>query len=175
MLAHINERSTISNITLEQPSQNSFDTVNIQSADCDNDTNKKITNTISNNYALQVERPRKKRKNIPESASASLMKYVQENNQNDKHPIDGFLEGFSHTLKKRPPYYQHLAKIRIFTVVKELECKAFFASQYQRNSPQPGTSSSSWDSLSLQAQSLEKATAVYQHRFSTSTVYSNIL
>lgn len=152
MLPHINERSTISNITSEQP-QNSSDTVNIQIADCDNETNEKIANTSSDNDALQVERPRKKRKNIPESASATLMKYVLQNiqkqNQNGKHPIDAFLEGLSPTLKKLPPYYQHLAKRRIFTVVQELEGQAFFASQFQRNSPQPGTSSSSWDSLSL--------------------------
>jgi hypothetical protein len=71
------------------------------------------------------ENPRKKRKIVPpETASSALMKYINENNkkQNDyKHPIDALLEGLVPTLKKLPPYYQHLAKGKIFSVVQELD------------------------------------------------------
>jgi hypothetical protein len=49
--------------------------------------------------------------------------------QNDyKHPIDAFLEGLVPTLKNLPPYYQYLAKGKIFSVVQELEGQAFFGS-----------------------------------------------
>jgi hypothetical protein len=59
------------------------------------------------------------------------MKYIIENNkkQNDyKHPIDAFLEGLAPTLENLPPYYQYLAKGKIFSVVQELEGQASFGS-----------------------------------------------
>jgi hypothetical protein len=59
------------------------------------------------------------------------MKYIIENSkkQNDyKQPIDAFLEGLAPSLKNLSPYYQHLAKGKIFSVVQELECQAFFGS-----------------------------------------------
>jgi hypothetical protein len=58
------------------------------------------------------------------------MKYIIENNkgQNDyKHPIHAFLEGLAPTLKNLPPYYQHLAEGKIFSVVLELEGQGLFA------------------------------------------------
>ncbi|CAB3221188.1 unnamed protein product [Arctia plantaginis] len=72
--------------------------------------------------------PRLKKKKmsapVPESASATLMKYVQMNRNNntehtekeEQHPIDAFLQGLAPTLKSFSPYLQHLAKGQIFQV-----------------------------------------------------------
>lgn len=59
-----------------------------------------------------------------ESASNTLMKYIIERNQKsqtDVHPVDAFFQGLSPTVKTFSPYYQHLAKGRIFSIVQELE------------------------------------------------------
>jgi len=48
------------------------------------------------------------------------------------------MEGLAPTLKNLPPYYQHLAKGKIFPVVQELECQTLFCS--------PATAHSSRDS-----------------------------
>ena len=120
-MPHIHERSTISSI--EQPPENDSDTVNSQVMASADDETRDIH---------QPENPRKKRKIVPpETASSALMKYIFENNikQNDyKHPIDAFVEGLAPTLKNRPPYYQHLAKGKISSVVQELEGQAIFGS-----------------------------------------------
>lgn len=66
---------------------------------------------------------------VPESASATLMKYVLMNrNKNteiiekeERHPIDAFLQGLAPTLKSFSPYLQHLAKGQIFQVIHNLE------------------------------------------------------
>lgn len=52
----------------------------------------------------------------------NLTKYtVQRDEDDNPHPIDAFLTGVSATVKNFTPYYQHLAKGRIFEVVQELE------------------------------------------------------
>jgi hypothetical protein len=80
----------------------------------------------------QSETPRKKRKIVPpETDSNALMKYIIENNKKQydyKHPIDAFLEGLAPILKNLPPYYQYLARGKIFSVLQKLEGQAFFGS-----------------------------------------------
>ncbi|XP_044766533.1 uncharacterized protein LOC123322637 [Coccinella septempunctata] len=59
-----------------------------------------------------------------ESASFTLMKYIIEKNQKsqaDIDPIEAFFQGLIPTVKRFSPYYQHLAKGRIFSVLHELE------------------------------------------------------
>jgi len=58
------------------------------------------------------------------------MKYIIANNKKQtdfQHPIDAFLESLAPSLKNLPPYYQHLAKGKIFSVVQEIESQAFFS------------------------------------------------
>jgi len=146
---HIHERSTISSI--EQPSENDSDVVNSQvMAAADDETREEISASNRNANIHQPENPRQKRKIVlPETASSALMKYIIENNKkrNDyKHPIDAFLEGLAPTLKHLPPYYQHLAKGKIFSVVQELEGQALFGS--------PHSSRDSWDDPPLTLRTL---------------------
>ena len=79
----------------------------------------------------EQENPRKKRKIVPpETASSVLIKYIIANNKKQtdyQHPIDAFLESLAPSLKNLPPYYQHLAKGKIFSVVQEIESQAFSA------------------------------------------------
>ena len=143
LMPHVNERSTISSI--EQTSESDSDMVNSQvMATADDKTCEEISASNRNADIHQPENPREKRKILlPETASSALMKYIIENNkkQNDyKHPIDAFLEGLAPTLKNLPPYYQHLAKGKIFSVVQELEGQALFGSPAT-----PHSSRDSWD------------------------------
>jgi hypothetical protein len=129
-MPHIHERST--NFSIEQPPENDSDTVNSQvMASADDETREEVS---ASNWAADIhqpENPRKKRKIVPpETASSALMKYIIENNNKQnyyKHPIDEFLEGLPPTLKNFPPYYQYLAKGKMFSVVQELG-QAFFDS-----------------------------------------------
>lgn len=150
---HIHERSTISSI--QQPSENDSDMVTSQvTASADDETREEISASNRNADIHQPENPRKKRKiTVPETASSVLMKYIIENNtkQNDyKHPIDAFLEGLAPTLKNLPPYYQHLAKGKIFSVVQELEGQALFGSPAT-----PHSSRDSWDDPPLISRTLQ--------------------
>jgi hypothetical protein len=126
----------------------------------DDETREEISASNRNADIHQPENPRKKRNIVPpetassalmkyitETASSALMKYITENNKilNDyKHPIHAFLEGLAPTLKNLPPYHQHLAKGKIFSVVQELEGQAFFGSP----AATPHSSRDSWDNSS---------------------------
>ena len=71
--------------------------------------------------------------------------------QNDyKHPIDEFLEGLAPTLKNLSPYYQHMAKGKIFSVVQELEGQALFGSPTT-----PHSSRDSWEDSPLTLRTLQ--------------------
>ena len=129
-MPHIYERSTISSI--QQPSENDSDMVNSQvTASAEDETREEISASNRNADIYQPENPRKKRKIIvPETASSALMKYIIKTIKKPKdykHPIDAFLEGLAPTLKNLPPYYQHLAKGKIFSIVQELEVQALSA------------------------------------------------
>jgi hypothetical protein len=126
-MPHIHDRSTISSI--EQPPENGPDTVNSQViASADDEKREEISASNKNADIHQPDNPRKKRKIVPpETASSALMKYTIENNkkQNDyKHPIGAFLERLAPALKNLPPYYQHLAKGKLFSFVQGLDIKA---------------------------------------------------
>lgn len=77
-------------------------------------------------------------------ASNTLMEYILKNNEipnQDINPIDAFFNGLAATIKKFSPYYQHVAKGKIFAVVQDLEWE-------QLQSAEPSTSSMSGQSLS---------------------------
>jgi hypothetical protein len=150
LIPHIHERYTISSI--EQPSESDSDMVNSQvMASADDEKLEEISASNRNADIHQPENPRKKRNIVlPETA---LMKYIIENNkkQNDyKHPIDAFLEVLAPTLKNLPPYYQHLARGKIFSVVQELESQALFSSPAT-----PHSSRDSWDDPPLTLRTLQ--------------------
>jgi hypothetical protein len=153
LMPRIHERSIISSI--EQPSKNNPDMVNSQvMASADNETHEEISASNRNADIHQPENPRKKRKIIlPETASSALMKYIIDNNKEQnyyKHAIDAFLEGLAPTLKNLPPYYQHLAEGKIFSVVLELEGQGLFGS-----TATPHYSRGTWDNPPLTLRSLQ--------------------
>ncbi|XP_057662230.1 uncharacterized protein LOC130897410 [Diorhabda carinulata] len=67
------------------------------------------------------------KRKLPEQdpASTTLMKYLLARGDNQKtenvHPLDAFFSGLAATVKIFSPYYQHLAKSRLFNVVQQLE------------------------------------------------------
>jgi len=105
-------------------------------ASADDKTREEISASNRNADIHQPENPRKNRKIVlPETASSAFMKYIIENNKKQnvyKHPIDAYSEN------ELPPYYQHLAKGKIFSVMQEVEGQAVFCS--------PATTHSSRDS-----------------------------
>ncbi|CAG9829386.1 unnamed protein product [Diabrotica balteata] len=72
-----------------------------------------------------------------ESDSTTLMKYIiaRENSHNTEnvHPIDAFFSGLAATVKLFSPYYQHLAKGRLFQVVQDLEEQQLLGPIVQNN------------------------------------------
>ncbi|KAL1516271.1 hypothetical protein ABEB36_000190 [Hypothenemus hampei] len=61
-----------------------------------------------------------------ESASSVLMKYILEKNKSPSRPdqihnIDAFLSSLAPTLKNFSPYYQNIAKSKIFSIVQNME------------------------------------------------------
>ncbi|KAL3269499.1 hypothetical protein HHI36_008565 [Cryptolaemus montrouzieri] len=83
----------------------------------------------------------------PQSASHTLMKYIIERNKNlatELDPIAAFFQGLIPTIKRFSPYYQHLAKGRIFSVVQELE----YAQLQEANRTSDGTFSRAYYSTS---------------------------
>jgi len=153
LMPHIHERST--NSSIEQPSENDSDMLNSQVWYLLTTRRMKKSNASNRNADIhQPENPRKTRNIVlPETTSSALMKYIIENNkkQNDyKHPIDAFLAILASTLKNLPPYYQHLPKGQIFSVVQELEGQALFGSPAT-----PFCSRDSWDDPPLTLSTLQ--------------------
>jgi len=65
---------------------------------------------------------------IPQTASATLMKFILDNRGNKSSeadqnigPLDQFFSSICSTVKQFSPYYQHVAKNKIFSIVSELE------------------------------------------------------
>ncbi|CAG4941141.1 unnamed protein product, partial [Parnassius apollo] len=83
----------------------------------------------------------------PSSASSALMEYILKNkeksNTQDIHPIDAFFNGLAAIIKSFSPYYQHLAKGRIFAVVQDLEWEQLSSEPSSYTSPMSGTTSAS--------------------------------
>lgn len=152
LMPHIQERTTISNTELSVgENQSDSETLNSQTVAPVNSESYEQSNLNESTANIHQQLPRKKRENVVDGASATLMKYmIQENgkqqNQNDTHPMDAFLNGLAPTLRNLPPYYQHLAKGKIFSVVQELEAQAFFASENHRHTPQ-SPDGSSWSNI----------------------------
>lgn len=97
-------------------------------------------------------------KNRPETASSFLMKYILESKKETANqrpdPIDTFLSGIASTLKGLNPYFQNIAKTKIFEVAQSLEMEQIVQNQ-QSTSPASVRSETSGYSL----QSLE----IYEH------------
>lgn len=91
-----------------------------------------------------------RRRIVPQSqssASSGVMEYILKNkeksNTQDIHPIDAFINGLAATMKSFSPYYQHLAKGRIFAIVQDLEWEQLSAEPSSYTSPMSGTTSAS--------------------------------
>lgn len=80
----------------------------------------------------------------PEIPSATLMKYMLE--QNEKtiqqviHPIDAFLAGLAPSLKSLSPYHLNIVRSKIFNTVQEIEMDQISHMQQKYATP-PETSS----------------------------------
>lgn len=73
------------------------------------------------------------------------MEYIIKNNekpQQEIHPIDSFFNCVAATIKKFPPYYQHLAEGKIFAIVQDLEWQQLSQPSYTSPISECGTSSS---------------------------------
>lgn len=79
-------------------------------------------NDTQGEYDLQSV---KKKRKHGENESVTLLDYlldkIKKEKRTDQHPIDAFLNGIAATIKNFSPYYQHLAKSKIFEVVQQLE------------------------------------------------------
>lgn len=91
---------------------------------------------------------RNRRQIIPQSqpsASSTLMEYIIKNNEKSKtqviHPIDAFFNSLAATTKSFSPYYQHVAKGKIFAVIQDLEWEQLSANPSSYTSSMSGTSS----------------------------------
>ena len=166
LLPHIQDRNTITNIEYDSVSEESRHDVEInETAENDNDTpvptltdNQPQSNSISqsilrqNTTQVNQSHRRKRRQNqvssVQPSASASqtLMEYIINNKKNAENidPIDAFFKGLAPTIKRFSPYYQHLARARIFQVVQELEWEqlSFEPNSFVSNSSSLSTISS---------------------------------
>lgn len=156
LMPHMHDRSMILNVDppVDNSIMQSFNEHDLQSPSADVDEKNTVHFMNYNNVeAHQTTEPpfsmRKKKRKTTECASATLMKYIIANNSPptttgvvNKHPIDGFLEGLAPTLKNLPPYYQHLAKGKIFSVVQDMEAAAFYSS-YSQSPPWTSHSSNS--------------------------------
>ncbi|XP_076637514.1 uncharacterized protein LOC143349831 isoform X1 [Colletes latitarsis] len=52
-----------------------------------------------------------------------------------KHPMDAFLYGVGQTIKTFPPIYQHMAKLKIFNIVSDIEMQLLMAPQTPIGTP----------------------------------------
>ncbi|XP_029662784.1 bromodomain-containing protein DDB_G0270170-like [Formica exsecta] len=80
----------------------------------------------------------------PETASATLMKYMLERNEKKSqrviHPVDAFLAGLAPTLKSLSSYHLNIAKSKFFNIVQEIEMDQITHMQQKYATP-PETSS----------------------------------
>lgn len=110
---HFQERSTLSNVALIDDSID----IEIQNVSVDDESD-------TQTKKLTPDRGNKRFKPCEESASAVLMKYILANKIKqpaETHPVDAFLSGISATMKSFTPYYQNIAKQKIFSAISELE------------------------------------------------------
>lgn len=82
--------------------------------------------TISPKKNAVVYSSKIKKTDKTETASSVLMKYLVENDKNEKkessdHPIDIFFKGLAATVKTFSPEFQHMAKSKLFNDVSDLE------------------------------------------------------
>lgn len=74
-----------------------------------------------------VRRSSSKHVNTPETASSVLMKYLVENNSENKEkptdPIDLFFQSMASTVKTFSPYYKNICKTQVLSIVSDLEMK----------------------------------------------------
>ncbi|XP_008187410.1 uncharacterized protein LOC103310547 [Acyrthosiphon pisum] len=86
----------------------------------------------------------------PETASSTLMKYIiEQKNSEQSYPttskldaMDQFFLSMCSTVKQFSPYFQHIAKTKIFHIISELELE-----QLRQNQPQTQSTISNQDSL----------------------------
>lgn len=100
--------------------------------------------------AMKQVRPQKK-------ASNTLMKYLieqKEKSRTELHPIEAFFQGLIPTVKRFSPYYQHIAKGRIFSLVQELEYEQIRQSRPNLQDMQPPVYESSSNSTSIDEHTL---------------------
>lgn len=80
----------------------------------------------------------------PETASATLMKYMLERNEKTSqrviHPVGAFLAGLAPTLKSLSSYHLNIARSKIFNIVQEIEMDQITHMQQKYATP-PETSS----------------------------------
>ncbi|XP_075210424.1 uncharacterized protein LOC142317759 [Lycorma delicatula] len=65
--------------------------------------------------------------------SALLKRYLMDKSKNKADPLECFFSGVSATVKQLSPYYQNIAKSRIFSIVTDLEMKQIMETKSNSN------------------------------------------
>lgn len=99
----------------ERESQRSEHTVTSSSMQIENQ--KFSDDDISKTYSSSKNTSKKV------SSSTLLLNYIIEKNKNTIDPIDVFFNGVCATVKQMSPYYQNIAKSKIFSIVTDIEMK----------------------------------------------------
>ncbi|XP_022199546.2 uncharacterized protein LOC111056488 [Nilaparvata lugens] len=145
LLPHMMKRTTVFDVNCEDSTNEIYPLNFVDTHDSSNYNTENHEGNFESHHG-DSSSPKKKRKKMGnDSASSVLMKYFIDQSASktvspDRHHIDAFLEGLAPTLKNLPPYYQHLAKGRLFSVVHELEAAAFFGTTSRPTTPQPNYS-----------------------------------
>ncbi|KDR16971.1 transcription factor Adf-1-like [Zootermopsis nevadensis] len=131
ILPNISEMQTISNVP--SPGENlNFNQEQEEAVDRDLQDREQAdtphqSSGNTNSTSLQSRKYLKRNYAATESPSSLLMKYIINRNEtarkDTEDSLDAFLMAIGVTMKKFSPYYQHVAKGRIFSVVQEIELR----------------------------------------------------
>ncbi|CAH2268702.1 transcription factor Adf-1-like [Pararge aegeria] len=150
LLPHIQNRNTVSNeyesvseesrhdIESNETAENDYDVPIVPLTDNRTHNHSTSQSTLQNITQVNASQSRKRHRNHASrsleqpsaSVSQTIMEYIINNNKEkaeNLHPIDAFLKGLAPTVKQFSPYYQHLARGRIFQVVQDLELEQLSA------------------------------------------------
>jgi hypothetical protein len=144
---YFQERETLTNIHDTNENNNGSETVELEQAEWVNNGNE-VEEQVKPEERLRVSntttfRASSKAKEEPKGSSditsSLLMKYILEKNHHISEPkdtVDLFFSSIAATVKTFTPYYQNIAKSRIFATVSELEME-----QIMKNHQRSGSSS----------------------------------
>jgi hypothetical protein len=126
---YLHERETVTNLEFYEKGETNEE--ELLQAECEHDgtAEQQLQTPSSAKYKFKnkifrgtIKHPRYQ----PETASAVLMKYLVESDQERQaeppaNPIDAFFKSIAARVKTFSPYHQHICKSRVFVIVSEVE------------------------------------------------------